>query len=162
MNRKIIYSIISIAVLVILIAIGIFIKMSNAKAGTFIAKQLDTRSREYMKINDKVSKLIKGNGVYLLNTEGDKINYLILDGSYINLGNEAPYFSAVKIENKEASIMIYFSEEMKTYPNGKYPEQRLIYKITKDKNYEYIRVFKNGEETHFDSVILGGLKCSVT
>lgn len=160
MNKKILYSIISIAALVILIVI--FTKMSNTKAAIFITKQLDARSREYMKINDKVSKLIKGNGVYLLNTEKDKISYLILDGSYMNLKNEAPYFLDVKIENKEASIMIYFGQQMKTYPDGKYPEQRLIYKITKDKNYEYIRVFKNGEETHIDSVIIGRLNWSVT
>lgn len=159
MNKKIFYSIITIAALVILIVI--FAKTSNTKAGTFITKQLDTRSREFIKINDKVSKLIKGNGVYLLNTEGDKVNYLILDGSYINLKNEAPCFSEVKIENKEDSIMIYFNEELGTYQNGKYPEQRLIYKITKDKNYEYIRVFKNGEETHIDSLIIGELNWSV-
>lgn len=154
MNQKTFYLLTSILVLVILVIIGIFTKMNNVKDGTFITEKLNTDSRDYKKIIDKISGAIKENGVYLLNTGKDNITYLILDGSYINLKNEAPYFSDVKIENRENSINIYFREEMKTYPEGEYPDHRLIYKITKDKDTEYIRVFKNGEETHVDSVIV--------
>lgn len=152
-NKKKIYLFTSITVLIILITTGIFIKMNNVKNGIFITKKLDANTSVYKKINDKVSEPIKKSGVYLLNTGEDNVTYLILDGSHMSLKNEVPYFSAVKIENKENSIMIYFNEELKIYPDGKYPEQRLIYKITKDKDTEYIRVFKNEEETHFDSVI---------
>lgn len=153
MNKKKIYFSISIIVLIILITTGIFIKMNNTKDDIFITKKLDTNTSVYKKINNKVSESIKESGVYLLNTGEDDVTYLILDGSHMSLKNEAPYFSDVKIENKGDSIMIYFNEELKIYPDGNYPEHRLIYKITKDKNTEYIRVFKNGEETHFDSVI---------
>jgi len=153
MNKKKICLFTSITVLIILITTGIFIKMNNAKDGIFITKKLDANTSVYKKINDKVSEPIKESGVYLLNTGEDNVTYLILDGSHMSLKNEAPYFSDVKIENKGNSIMIYFNEELKIYPDGKYPEHRLIYIITKDKDTEYIRVFKNGEETHFDSVI---------
>jgi hypothetical protein len=152
-NKKKIYLFTSITVLIILITTGIFIKMNNAKNGIFITKKLDVNTSVYKKINDKVSELIKENGVYLLNTGEDNVTYLILDCSHMSLKNEAPYFSDVKTENKGNSIMVYFNEELKIYLDCKYPEQRLIYKITKDKRTEYVRVFKNGEETHFDSVI---------
>jgi hypothetical protein len=127
--------------------------MNSAKKGIFATKKFDVNTSDYNKINNKVNKTIKKSGVYLLNTGEDNVTYLILDGSHMNLNNEAPYFSDVKVENKGNSIMIYFNEELKIYPIGKYAEQRLIYKITKDKDTEYIRVFKNGEETYFDSVI---------
>lgn len=152
-NKKKIYLFTSITVLIILITTGIFIKMNNDKNDIFITKKLDVNTSIYKKINDKVSKLIKENGVYLLNSGEDNVTYLILDVSHMSLKNEAPYFSDVKIENKGNSIMVYFNEELKIYPDCKYHEQRLIYKITKDKDTEYIRVFSNGEETHFDSAI---------
>jgi hypothetical protein len=153
MNKRKIYLFISITVFIVLIAAGIFMKMNNAKNGIFITKKLYANESTYKKINDKVSETIKENGVCLLNTGEDNVNYLILDGSHISLKNEAPYFSDIKIQNKGNSIIIYFNEELKIYPEGKYPEHRLIYKIIKDKDTQYIRVFKNGEETHFDSVI---------
>jgi len=153
LNKKIFYLLISISVLMILLLIGINIKMNNVKDNTFIAEKLNTNSDAYKKINDKVSSFIKENGVFLLQTEEDNVNYLILDGSHMNLKNESSYFSDVKVENNEDLIMIYYNEELKNYTEGKYPEHRLIYKITKDKETEYIRVFKNKEETHFNSVI---------
>lgn len=153
MNKRKIYLFISITVFIVLIAAGIFMKMNNAKNGIFITKKLDANESAYKKINEKVSETIKENGVYLLNTGEDNVTYFILDGSHISLKNEAPYFSDIKIGNKGNSIMIYFNEELKIYPEGKYHEHRLIYKIIKDTNTEYIRILKNGEETHFDSVI---------
>lgn len=153
MNKKIFYLLISITVLVMLIIIGIFTKLNNSKESTFTTEKLNINSRDYKKINDKVSETIKKNGVYLLYTGQENVTYLILDGSHMNLKNEVPYISDVKIEKKVDSVMIYFSEELKTYSEGKYPELRLIYRITEDKYTEYIRIFKNGEETHFDTVI---------
>ena len=153
MNKKKYYFITSIIVLVILIISGVITKINNVKDNIFTTEKLNTNSSVYKKINDKVSGVIEKNGIYLLNTGEDNVTYLILDGSHLSFKNEIPCFSDIKIENKGASILIYFSEELKTYSEGKYTELRLIYKITEDKDTEYIRVFKNGEETHIDSVI---------
>lgn len=153
-NKKKIYLYTSIIALLVLIAAGVFIKINSDKKDIFTAKKLDVNTSAYKKINTKASKTIKKSGVYLFNTGEDKVTYLILDGSHVSLKGEAPYFSDVEIKTKENSIRIYFNEELKTYPSGNYPEQRLIYKITKDKQTEYIWVFRNGEQTHFDAVIL--------
>jgi len=154
MNKKKYYLITSIIVLAILIISGVFIKINSAKDNTFTTEKLNTNSSVYKKINNKVSGVIDKNGTYLLNI-GEDITYLILDGSHLSFKNETPYFSDVKIENKGDSILIYFSEELKTFSEGKYSETRLIYKIRKDNDTEYIKVFKNGEETYIDSVIGG-------
>ena len=153
MNKKKYYLITSIIVLVILIISGVFAKINNVKDNTFTTEKLNANSSVYKKINNKVSGITEKNGTYLLNTGEDNVTYFILDRSHLSFRNEIPYFSDVKIENKGDSILIYFSEELKTYSEGKYTELRLIYRITKDKATEYFRVFKNGEETHFDSVI---------
>lgn len=155
MNKKIYFLLTSMAVIFILSIIVIYTKVNNTKYSNFTTEKLVTNSSAYKKINNKVNGLIKKNGIYLLQTGEDNVSYFILDGSHMNLKYEAPYFSEVKIESKEDSILIYFSEKLKVYPLGKYPDNSLIYKITKDKDTEYIRVFKNGKETHFDSVIGG-------
>lgn len=152
MNKKKRYLITSIIVFIILIISGVFTKINNAKDNTFTTEKLNFNSSVYKKINNIVSVVIDKNRTYLLNI-GEDVTYLILDGSYLNFKNETSYFSDVKIENKGDSILIYFSEELKTYSEGKNSENRLIYKITKDNDTEYIKVFKNGEETHIDSVI---------
>lgn len=154
MNKKKVYLVTFISALIILIAAGVFIKINNAKDGTFSTKKIDDNTSLYKKINDKASLSIGESGVYLLNTGEDNITYLILDGSHMSLNNEAPYFSDVKIENEGDSIMIYFNEELRAYPEGQYSGQRLIYKITNHKDAEYIKVFKNGEETHFNSILV--------
>jgi hypothetical protein len=150
MNKKILYLFIPVIVVVISIMLGI-----NTKNSIFIVEKLEDNSNAYRKIYDNKNEFIKENGIFLLQTEEEKEIYLILDGSHINLNREVPYFSDVIIENKEDTIRIYFNEELKNYKVGKYPENILIYKITKDKDYEYIQLFKNGEETHFDSIIGG-------
>lgn len=155
MNKKKYYLITSISVLLILIIGGVFTKINNAKDNTFTTEKLNVKSSVYKKINNKVSGAIDKNGIYMLNTGEGNVTYLILDGSYLSFTNEIPYFSDVKIENKGNSILINFSEEVKIYSEGKYSETRLIYKITKDKDTEYIKVFKNGEETYIDMVIGG-------
>jgi hypothetical protein len=154
MNKNRNYLFPTMAVLIILIiAFGIFIKVNDAKDSIFSTKKLNVNTSAYKKINDKVSRLVNGNGVYLLNIGEENETYLILDGSHLSLNNEVPYYTKVKFENEGNSIMIYFNENLEVYSEGKHPELRLIFKITKDKDTEYIRVFKNGEETHFESVI---------
>jgi hypothetical protein len=153
-NKRKIYFFSSTAVLITLIITGIFIKMNDYTSCVFSTRELEVNTSAYKNISDKGSEFIKESGVYILNVGEDNSTYLILDGTHMSLKNEAPYFSDVKIENKEKSIMIYFNEDFKIYSEGKYPEHRLIYKFTRPKDNEYIRVFKNGEETHIDSVIL--------
>jgi hypothetical protein len=137
-----------------LISIGINLKIIKTKGNIFSTEQLNTNSNAYNKVNDKVMKFIKGNGVFLLQSDSDNVTYLILDGSNMNSNNEAPYFSNVKIENNSNAIIINYDEELNDYTKSKYLEHRLIYKIIKDDDTEFMKVFKNGEETHFDSIIL--------
>ena len=155
MNRRFFSSLASIIVVAILIVIGISTKINSAKDDTFSTQKLNANSNAYKKINDKVISSIKENGVFLLQTDEANVTYLILNGSHLNTENKIPYFSDIKIENKEDSIIIHFSEELKPYSTDKNAENRLIYKIAKGKDYEYIKLFRNGEGTHFNTIIGG-------
>ncbi|ERI92341.1 hypothetical protein HMPREF1982_02323 [Clostridiales bacterium oral taxon 876 str. F0540] len=151
LKKKYTYLLTIITAIVILFSVGYIVRTSASKNKTFIAKEINFNTFSNKKIRIAIEQICKDNGVFLYNLK-DNATYLILDGSHANFKGEAPYFSDVKIEAKENSIRIYFTQELKNYPFGKYPQQKLVYKITKDKKYDYIKVFKDGVETHFDSI----------
>lgn len=150
MRKKSLCLITFVSVLVILLTI--INTINNAKQNIFTTEKINIDPALDEKIKYAINQLCKGNGVYLFNSEESHVVYFILDGTHVNSYGEALCFSDVKVETKDDLIMIYFSEGLKNYPFGKYPEQKLVYKITKDKNYNYIKIFKNGEETHFDGI----------
>jgi hypothetical protein len=140
-----------ITLLIILIVGGVSI-IRYVKKDAFSAERIIIDTAKHAKVKKQIDSLCEKNGVFLLQSEKNNEIYLILDGSHTSLEGEAPYFSNVKVTTEKDSIMIYFNEEPKNYTVGKYPEQRLVYKINTDKDYEFIKLFKNGEETHFDSI----------
>jgi hypothetical protein len=140
-----------LAFVILLIAGNVIIK-DKTERNIFTAEQVESETSLNSDIKNSIKRICKTSGAFLIQTENEKISYFILDGSHINLKGEAPYFTNVKFETKEDSVMIYFNEEVRHYPEGKYPEQRLIYKIIKDKDYEYNKLFKNGELTHFTTI----------
>lgn len=152
MRKKHFYLLTFIAVSVVLLITINKTLNNNAKQNIFTTEKININTALNNKTKNAISQLCKDNGVFLFNLSESNVIYLILDGTHVNLNGEASYFSDVKVEAKDDTIMIYFSEGLKNYPFGKYPEQKLVYKITKDKNYDYIKVFKNGEESHFDGI----------
>ena len=90
-----------------------------------------------------------GNGIYIYNDSKNR-RYLYISQDFFDDGRG---FGAIDIKTGESSVNIYLSDisiadnEADTYK---------LYKIDLDKDYEYIKVFKNGEETHFASVGVGG------
>lgn len=153
MKRKYHYLILGVLSLIILVVLFNIVRNNSPK------KTINNQLAEEINLSSLNTKdiIFKENGVYLQyldnhNLDKPKEMYFILNGSIVNLEGEAPFYSNVDIKTSENEIQIYFDEEIKKYPQGKYPDHKLIFKITPDKKYEYIKVFKNGQESHFDSV----------
>ncbi|MBS4210438.1 hypothetical protein [Bacillus sp. FJAT-50079] len=86
-----------------------------------------------------------GNGIYIFN-DSEKRRYLYLSQEFLD--NESG-FGNMDIKTEENSFNIYLNnnsnskEEINGYK---------LYEINLDKVYEYIKVFKYGEETYFQTV----------
>lgn len=106
------------------------------------------------KVNDNVTNYINiidndekstGTGVYMYNDSKNQ-RYLYLNQDFLDDGRD---FGDIAIKLDENSINIYlndisiFEGEVDTYK---------LYKINLKGDYEYLKVFKNGEETHFDGI----------
>ena len=105
-------------------------------------------------VNDNVKSFIENvegnekgieNGIYMYNDSKNQ-RYLYLNQGFLDDGRG---FGDIDIKTDENSINIYLNDvpvsegESATYK---------LYKINLKGDYEYLKVFKNGEETHFAGI----------
>lgn len=85
----------------------------------------------------------KGTGVNLYQKEENR-RYLYLNEDFLNEGKN---FGEVTVETDDDSIRIYTSEV-----EGEPSANKLYIIELDDRQYEYMRVYKDGEETHFANI----------
>lgn len=111
-----------------------------------------------IKIEDASSKLTnfindssKKNGVHIFENDNKEL-YIFLNGYNVFQGEKAPYFENIKIEVQEDSLIISFTEKYTDDYSDKNIKNKVLYKVKKHKDFEYIRVYKNNQEVQIDSV----------
>lgn len=113
-------------------------------------------SKENLKSTDKKIKVFMErysdkNGIYLFEDDTNEM-YLFLNGYNVKNGDKASYFTDIKKEVKEGILIISFIEKYTDDYKNKGIPNRVLYKIKRPKNVDTIRIYKNGQETHFDVV----------
>lgn len=103
-------------------------------------------------VNDNVKKFIEsveydekntGNGIYIYNgSKGQR--YLYLNQDFLD---DSTGFGDIDIKPDENSVNIYLNDN--SVSKGEAATYKL-YKIKLKGDYEYLKVFKNGEETYFE------------
>lgn len=88
------------------------------------------------------------NGVYIFYNSEKEI-YLFLNNANVEQGDKAGFYEDVKVEDKGDTIAISFNEYFTSdYDNvGK---NKLIYRINVNKDFDFLKVYKNGIETYVD------------
>ena len=79
-------------------------------------------------------------------------SYLFLNDYNVKNGEKAPYYTDIKMELKQNTMTISFNEKYADDYKNKEINNRELYKIKQTKDYDTIRIYKNGKEVHFDSV----------
>ncbi|MGD6874256.1 hypothetical protein ACQCU1_19005 [Sutcliffiella horikoshii] len=91
------------------------------------------------------------NGAHLYFDE-DSVIYMMLNGKNVIQGENATYFTDFSVNSDGEILNIhYIEEEIKNFSDTTLKHQ-VVYKIHKDKQYEKIRSFKNGNEVSFETV----------
>lgn len=105
------------------------------------------------KVNANVERFIhavnapendKGNGIFIFN-DSDHVNYLFVNEDFLEDGNG---FGGLDIKTDDNSVKLYLTDDAEATD---LTETYKIYKIKLDRKYDYMRVFKNGEETYFET-----------
>lgn len=91
------------------------------------------------RVNEIIEVLGSNDYVQMINDSNKDISYII-----INTGGTV----TVSVESKDDTILINIDE----VENENKDKQKHIYKLTKDRDYEMIGLYKNGEEIPFDTV----------
>ncbi|ARF17809.1 hypothetical protein [Sporosarcina ureae] len=84
-----------------------------------------------------------GNGIYMYH-ETKKERFLYLNQNFLDNGKG---FGEVDIRTDEDTFQIYLQEN-----DEPTEDEHTLYKITLDRTYEYMRVFKDDEETYFQLI----------
>ncbi len=134
-----------ISIILIILAIVVCYKNTNLTFSKENYKNTDNKIKVFMdKLNDK-------NGIYLY-SDGTNDMYLFLNGYNVNIGEKASYFTDIEMEVKDRTLIINFNEKYTDDYINKEIDNRVLYKIKQPKNVDTIRIYKNEQETHFDSI----------
>lgn len=108
-------------------------------------------------LNGKIKKAVQNigdkNGVYVCK-DGKKTMYLLIKGKHETRGAENLQFSNVVIEPKGNVLNISFNENYTKESTNRKLENNIMYRIKLHRNFDLIKVFKNGKETQFDDIYL--------
>lgn len=105
------------------------------------------------KIKNFVQRMGNQNGAYLCEDDKKTI-YLLLNGPFGKRGQKVPCFSNVKVVPSGNVINISYQESLTKNDISRRIDNRLLYRIKLHKNFNLIKLFKNGRETHFDNINL--------
>ncbi|PID25464.1 hypothetical protein [Sporosarcina sp. P7] len=129
---------------VLLIVVGVLVGCGE--------KQLSYSDVTIAQVNADVKSFIdgietseepEGNGIYMFN-ETEVKRYLYLNRDFLENGKG---FGDMEIKTDEDSIQIYLQEN-----DEPTEDEYKLYNITLDRTYEYMQIFKNDEETHFQLI----------
>lgn len=140
------------SIILLAIVFVIIFTMSGCKKDSQFSFEKIKYDEADKKITNQIDMNLKSNGVYLIYLNDKKDLYLFLNNNNYSQQEEVLEFSDVKIEAKGGTITVSLNECNNKYSSDKKYVGKQLYKINKDKEYEFIKLFINGQESHFDSI----------
>ncbi|WP_153732779.1 hypothetical protein [Sporosarcina obsidiansis] len=131
--------------LVLIVLISSIISGCGKKEVSFSEIHLGQATTDVKKFIENRVPSADSNGIHIFQHTANQ-RYLYLDQDFLESGKG---FGSLDIKTDDSTWSIYLTEE----PDVTEPaENYRLYKIKLDKEYEYMRVFTNGEETYFQTV----------
>ncbi|RKD25719.1 hypothetical protein BEP19_01900 [Ammoniphilus oxalaticus] len=116
----------------------------GSESSFFPVKEIDVGAdiQSFLKSVEQV------NGVHLY-LNSPKVIYVYLNGAIVKQGEKAVHFIDFDVkENGDTLHILYTSNETDNYSDPSLRHNHL-YQVKLKKKYEKIKLFRNGEETHF-------------
>lgn len=85
------------------------------------------------------------NGIHLY-MDGKEVIYVMLNGKNVMEGEQAIHFTGFSVDADDESLLIYYNEEETDDYSDQTLKHQVVYKVNKDRDYEKLRTFRNGEE----------------
>ncbi|MTV49881.1 hypothetical protein GJ688_12950 [Heliobacillus mobilis] len=101
------------------------------------------------RVIDFINLHSKEDGVFLL--ENKDTYYLYINNVISYQSNKIPVVSDVKVESNDDELRIFYNEDYNDYKREGI-ESSVLYKISLNKKYDSMYVYKNGKKTYFNSI----------
>jgi hypothetical protein len=125
---------------------------------TACSSELSLEKTEFSSVDQDVQAFMdrarKTNGAFLY--QADRKNYLLLNGVNVIQGDPATTFSNVEVKGDGDTLNIFYDEDFIQDSEDKKLANDLLYEVKLNKDYETIKLFKNGVESHFTNITIGG------
>ncbi|KIL45509.1 hypothetical protein KP78_30530 [Jeotgalibacillus soli] len=136
---------------ILLILIG-FLLLTGCNTNS----QLSYKEVSKKSLNKDIQSFFQGvkeeNGVHLYFDNQNTAIFVYLNGSNVVQGEEAIYFTGFDVERVNETLNIFYnSDKTSDYSNSSL-EHELFYKVNLDKDYEEVKLFNDGNETHFGTI----------
>lgn len=105
--------------------------------------EVNTKAKEFIETVE-MNEDGSGNGIYVFQA-GDDRYYLFLSQEYLTNGT---YFDEVEVKVENGSLSIYLKDRAKQDADN---IMQKVYEMNAMGEYEFLRVFKNGEETTIET-----------
>ncbi|WP_406944220.1 hypothetical protein ACJA3J_12680 [Halobacillus sp. SY10] len=92
------------------------------------------------------------NGVHLYIDNQNASIFVYLNESNVVQGEEAMYFTGFDVEGVNETLNLLYKSENTFDSSNSSLEHELFYKVSLDTDYETVKLFKNGKETHFGTI----------
>jgi hypothetical protein len=153
--------------ILICILLLLMIGLSGCRKKEFSYRELDLTKASSRKLQNRINELFSENGVYILqDSKHDNVIYLIFNSFQTDLEGNVGQYSNIEIKSEDDTIRIDFDYSVTEYASkteigdqvfykvseGDLYTGQLVYKIMKEKEYEYLSLYKNGEEAYFDGI----------
>ncbi|GGM43273.1 hypothetical protein GCM10011351_31530 [Paraliobacillus quinghaiensis] len=107
-------------------------------------------------LNKDIQSFFQGvkeeNGIHLYLDNHNAAIFVYLNGSNVVQGEEAMYFTEFDVESDNETLnLLYKSDKTSDHSNSTW-EYELFYKVNLDKDYEEMKLFNNGNETHLGTI----------
>lgn len=102
-------------------------------------------------VQDFVTSIENTNGIHLYE-ENQKTKYVFFNANSVEQGKEALYFEDIEVSGEGQTLTISFAEHATDDYANKSLNNRLLYEVKTDKDYDSIKLLKNGKEVPFKVV----------
>lgn len=89
------------------------------------------------------------NGVHSFEDNDKNTIFLYLNERNVIQGEKAVYFTDFDVQADDDTLKIFYESDKTLDYSDESKRRELYYKVNLDKKYDYIKLFNNGEETHF-------------
>jgi hypothetical protein len=140
--------------ILVLMLIASILTGCNKNEGTSI-QEIDISSIKNDRFKMQIQNWEQKNGSYLLQY-GDKKDsfYLFLNAANIVQGSKATYFESLTVDVEDNTLNIFYSEKEANQTTG--IKNKVLYRIPAAKTINTVRIYKNGQEAHFEMVSVIG------